>query len=299
MKLKLFLLRIIAFTLIPAASVFAQDDLNALLNESESPKKKEFATATFKGTRLINLHTVEVGGKRSLDFRISHRFGSINGGLNEAFGLDGGASIRLGLEYSYDGRLQFGVGRTNIDKTGDLFAKYRLLRQTTTRSMPISVTLFAGLYYTMLKDPNKALGGKDKYENDHNRLSYAYQIIIARKFSERFSFQLSPTMVHFNLVERLTDKNDMFALCAATRFKFTKRFALTAEYCWRATEWSRDTYYDSFALGFDIETGGHVFQVQFVNSLGVLENQFIPKTSTKWSNAGIRLGFNISRMFNL
>ena len=273
--------------------------MNALLNDSEAPAKKEFTTATFKGTRLINLHTVEVAGKRSLDFRISHRFGAINGGMNEAFGLDGGASIRLGLEYSYDGRLQFGVGRTNIDKTGDLFAKYRLLRQTTTNSMPLSVTLFAGMYYTMTKDPNKGIVGKEKFENDNNRLSYAYQIIIGRKFSERFSFQVAPTMVHFNLVEKLTDKNDMYAVCAATRFKFTKRFALTAEYCWRASQWSRDTYYDSFALGFDIETGGHVFQLQLVNSLGVLENQFIPKTNTKWSNAGIRLGFNISRMFNL
>ncbi len=280
-------------------TAFAQDDMEALMNATETPKKKEFTTATFKGTRLINLHTVEVAGKRSLDFRISHRFGAINGGLNEAFGLDGGASIRLGLEYSYDGRLQFGVGRTNIDKTGDLFAKYRLLRQTTNNSMPLSMTLFAGMYYTMAKDPNKAISGIDKYSNQNNRLSYAYQLIIGRKFSERFSFQVAPTMVHFNLVEKLTDSNDMYAVCAATRFKFTRRFALTAEYCWRATEWSRDTYYDSFAVGLDIETGGHVFQLQFVNSLGILENQFIPKTTTKWSNAGVRLGFNISRVFSL
>jgi hypothetical protein len=122
---------------------------------------------------------------------------------------------------------------------------------------------------------------------------------MARKFSERFSFQLSPTMGHFNLVEKLSDKNDMFALCAASRFKLTKRLAITAEYCYRLTDWSRTTYYDSFAIGFDIETGGHVFQLQLVNSLGLLENQFIPRTNTKWSDGGIRLGFNISRMFNL
>lgn len=280
-------------------TVSAQDDMNALLNENDAPKQKEFATATFKGTRLINLHTVEVCGKRGLDFRISHRFGALNGGAYNAFGIDGGASIRLGLEYSYDGRIQFGVGRTNVDKTGDVFAKYRLLRQTTTNSMPLSVTLFAGMYYTMFKDPNKAISGKDKYENRNNRLSYAYQLIIGRKFSESFSFQVAPTMIHFNLVEKLSDKNDMYAICAATRLKVTKRFAITAEYCWRATEWSRDTYYDSFAVGVDIETGGHVFQLQLVNSLGVLENQFIPKTTTKWTDAGIRLGFNISRVFNL
>ena len=242
---------------------------------------------------------MEVAGKRSLDFRVSHRFGAINDGANNAFGLDGGASIRLGLEYSYDGRLQFGVGRTNIDKTGDVFLKYRLLRQTTDNKMPLSVTLFAGMYYTMLKDPDKATTGKDKYANRNDWLSYAYQLIIGRKFSDRLSLQIAPTMVHFNLVDKITDKNDMYALCAATRFKITKRFAITAEYCWRATEWTRDKYYDSFALGVDIETGGHVFQLQVVNSLGVIENQFIPKTNTKWSNAGVRLGFNISRMFHL
>lgn len=299
MKLKLLRLLFIANLLTIASAVKAQDDMDALLNANEGPKKKEFVLATFKGTRLINLHTIEVAGKRSLDFRISHRFGAINGGMYNAYGIDGGASIRLGLEYSYDGRLQFGVGRTNVEKTGDLFAKYRLLRQTTNSSMPLSVTLFAGMYYTMLKDANKAVTGIDKYENRNNRLSYAYQLIIGRKFSERFSFQIAPTMVHYNLVEKLSDKNDMYAVCAATRFKFTKRFALTAEYCYRATEWSRDTYYDSFGIGVDVETGGHVFQLQLVNSLGVLENQFIPKTNTKWSNAGIRLGFNISRVFEL
>ena len=277
----------------------AQDDLSSLLNETAEKPKKEFTTATFKGTRLINLHTVEVAGKRSLDFRVSHRFGAINDGANNAFGLDGGASIRLGLEYSYDGRLQFGVGRTNIDKTGDVFAKYRLLRQTTDNKMPFSITLFAGMYYTMLKDPDKAATGKDKYADRNDRLSFAYQLIIGRKFSDRFSFQVAPTLVHFNLVDKISDKNDMYAVCAATRFKITKRFAITGEYCWRATEWTRDKYYDSFALGVDIETGGHVFQLQVVNSLGMIENQFIPKTNTKWSNAGIRLGFNISRMFHV
>ena len=107
--MRISVIKFCAFTLLLSGtfSLKAQDDMNALLNENEAPKKKEYTAATFKGTRLINLHTVEVAGKRSLDFRISHRFGAINGGLNEAFGLDGGASIRLGLEYSYDGRLQF------------------------------------------------------------------------------------------------------------------------------------------------------------------------------------------------
>ena len=127
----------------------AQDDLLSLVGEPDAPHN--FATATFKGTRLINFHTLEVPGKRTLDFRIAHRFGSFNSGWYDFFGLDGGASIRLGLEYSYDGRLAFGIGRTSTEKTFDGFVKYRLLRQGDKAKPWVSVTLFSGMYYTNLR----------------------------------------------------------------------------------------------------------------------------------------------------
>lgn len=284
--------------LLYSSGLFAQDDLLKMLEDS-APKKNELTTATFKGTRLINLHTIETAGKRTLDFRISHRFGDMNGGAYQFFGLDGGASIRLGLEYSYDGRLEFGLGRTSTQKMLDGFVKYRILRQTTNNSMPLSITYLGCMYYTLLKDPNKAITGIDLYDKTTNRMSYCNQIIIGRKFSERFSLQLAPTIIHYNIVLALSDKNDIYALAFAARYKFTRRAAFTAEYVWRLNNYTASKFYDSAGIGVDIETGGHIFQLHFVNSFGILENQFVPYTSTTWSNWGIRLGFNISRVFTI
>lgn len=282
-----------------SSRIMAQDDLSNLLNDLE-PKKREFVTATFKGTRLINFHTIETLGKRCLDFRISHHFGDLNGGPYQFFGMDGGASIRFALEYTYDGRLQGGLGRSSLEKTYDGFLKYRLIRQAIGKPIPISVTLVASMFYNTTKDPNIAQDGFDRYQYASNRMSYAYQIIIARKFSPSFSFQVAPVMVHFNLVDNIGDKNDMYALAFATRCKLTKRMAVTAEYAKRLTQFTTSqVYYDSAGLGLDIETGGHVFQVYVTNSLGQIENQFIPRTTSSWKNMGIKLGFNISRAFRI
>lgn len=269
------------------------DDLLKMLDEKP---KKEYTTATFKTTRLVNFHTTEVLGKRCLDFRISHRFGDINSGAYNAWGLDGGANIRLGLEYSHDGRLMFGVGRTSTNKIVDGFVKWKILRQTTSNSMPFSVTWFSGIYQTFER---VNIDGINKYQNPSDRLSYCHQLMISRKFNSRFSFQLTGALVHFNLVEKISDLNDCFVIGAVTRFKFAKRQAITLEYGYRINKYSRDSYYDSFGIGYDLETGGHVFQIHLTNSFGLTENQFLMYTNTSWSNWGVRLGFNISRVFSL
>lgn len=288
-----------------SCDAFAQD-LNSLMME-ENPKEKEFVFATFKGTRLVNMHTIETQGKRVLEYRISHRFGDINSGGANAFGLDGGASIRMGLEYCFDGRFNIGIGRTNIDKTVDGYAKYRLLRQTTDNKNPLSITLLAASYWITAKDPNQSINGYNKYDPATNRLSYCFQAMIARKFGDRLSLQLSPTMIHFNLVERAVDKNDMFALGFVGRVKITKRTAFTFEYTHRLTTnyaaqkdaAGNTLYYNPIAFGLDIETGGHVFQVHLANSQGMIESQFIPYTTSSLKSWGLRIGFNISRVFSL
>jgi hypothetical protein len=258
-----------------------------------------YTVATFKSTRLINQHTAEVLGKRTLDFRISHRFGPANSGGKEFYGLDGPASIRLGLEYSFDGRLMAGIGRTSLEKVFDGFLKYKLLRQKD-EGMPLTMTLFAGAYYTT---EDKSINGVDVYEKEINRLSYCYEIMFARKFSSRFSFQLAPWFVHYNQVDRSTDKNDVYGVSGLFRFKFTKRSAITAEYGYRINDYYVETegtkYYDTFSIGYELETGGHVFQIFFANSFGIVESQFYAHTNTKWDDGGIRLGFNISRVFKL
>jgi len=274
----------------------AQDLFDSLGVGSE----KEYVSATFKTTRLVNQQTSETLGKRTLDFRISHRFGPVNSGGINMWGLDGPANIRLGLEYSHDGRLMFGVGRSSYDKMFDSFLKYRLLRQTSGKGMPLSVTLFTGAYYTAAKDANAEANGYDKYQYQSDRMSYCFEILMARKFTPSFSLQVAPWLVHYNLVENMTDQNDAYGISTLFRLKFTKRSAVTFEYALPINEYSLENqYYNSMAIGYELETGGHVFQIHFTNSFGIVENQFFAHTDSKWNNMGVRLGFNISRVFTI
>ncbi len=294
MKKKLLL--IISVLLGLSTHSFAQNWLDSLDNSSNT---KTFTSATFKSTRLINVHTIETLGKRTLDFRISHRFANVNSGTYGAWGIDGPVDIRLDLEYSYDGRLMVGIGRTSSDKMLDGFLKYRLLRQTDDNKMPLSVTLFTGGYYTALIDPNKDVNGFDKYEFLTSRLSFTHQLLIAKKFSSKFSLEVNGWFVHYNLVDSFADKNDVYGVSGLARYKFTKRSAVTVEYSYRINKYTNQKFYDCMGIGYELETGGHVFSVHLINAFGLAEPQFLSHTNTKWDDAGIRLGFNVSRVFRL
>lgn len=271
------------------------------LDAASQPAGKDYTHATFKGTRLINFPTVETMGKSALDFRIQHRFGEFNSGAYNAFGLDGGACIRLSFDYGITDWLQVGIGRTSQDKLADVSFKARLLRQTTDNKIPITITWMSTLNYTFLKDPRLSVNGTDKYHYPLDRISYANSLVIGRKFSDRFSLEAHGFWVHYNIVDLISDKNDIFAAGISGRFKLTKRFAITFEYARHLNQYSSksvlDNYFDPLGIGFDLETGGHVFQVHFTNQFGMNEAQYIPYTTSNWFKGGIRLGFNISRVF--
>ncbi|HWZ22841.1 MAG TPA: DUF5777 family beta-barrel protein [Cytophagaceae bacterium] len=278
----------------------AQDDLMNLLDkETKDSAKTEYAYATFKGNRVINGQSVETIGKHTLSFIISHRFGPFNSGPHKFYGIDI-AYIRLGFEYGITDRLEVGVGRSNFNEMYDGYWKYKLLRQSKgARVMPVSVVLFSSTAATSAK----ATYSPDKFSY---RLYYTYQIIIARKFSESLSLQLSPTLVHRNLVDNSTNKNDVFAVGFSGRFKLTKRISLNAEYFYLLPH--QATYRqgtksvnctNALSVGVDIETGGHVFQIHCTNSIGMIEKSFIAENNGKWSKGAIMLGFNVTRPFNL
>src|SRR2546428_3998877 len=161
----------------------AQDDPMKTLEKSDSTQTKEFVTSTFKGTRIINFNSVETSGPRTLEFQIQHRFGPFNSGGYNFFGFDEGASIRFGFLYSYNGRLEFGLGRSSIDKQYDASVKYRLFRQTLDNKMPLSVTLLGYTYYTTVRDPNSTINGFNVYAETTSRFSYSAQAMLARKFT--------------------------------------------------------------------------------------------------------------------
>ncbi len=290
MKAKTFLL--LAFVLLLGIQTGAQD-LMDLLNE-EDPKKIEYTYATFKATRVINGQSVELPPKGALNFVISHHFGRINDGWYEFFGLDQ-ANIRFGFEYGITDWLAVGVGRTSVNKVYDGSLKLKFLRQSTGyRNMPVTMTYFGNVAITSLKwqDPERT-----NYFT--SRMEYVHQLLIARKFGQRVSVQLMPTYVHRNLVETIDDQNDVFAVGLGGRVKITNRLAVTGEYYYLLPGQTADDYTNSFSLGIDLETGGHVFQLYLTNSQGLLEEQFIAETTGKWGKGDIHIGFNINRTFQV
>lgn len=290
MNIRLFPLLLFLATF--ASPAFSQDDLlNMLGDEQESNVK---VTNAFKSTRVIASHSLEHVAGGVLDFRIMHRFGSINGGGYELFGLDQ-ATIRLGLDYGITDRLTVGFGRSTLYKELDGFLKYRLLWQSTGKhAMPVSVILVSGTTANMLKwsDP-------DRKNYFTSRLGYYHQIIIGRKFSDAFSLQISPMVVHRNLVKLKDDKHDIYAAEVGARLKLTRRLAITADYFYLLPDQLTSDITHPLSFGFDIETGGHVFQLHFTNAPAMTEKTFITETKGDWAKGDIHFGFNISRVFTL
>lgn len=274
--------------------VCGQEDLMNMLNQDAKPEIN-YTTATFKSTRILNGHSVERMPGGQLDVRFSHRFGRVNSGAYEFFGLDQ-ANVHFGFEYGITNWLMIGIGRGTYEKTFDGFTKFTIFRQSTgAKVMPVSVSAFSSIAVNSLKwtDPER----KNYFSS---RLSYTAQILIARKFNQRFSFQLTPSYVHRNLVETEIDPNDLWAVGAGGRMKLTKRISFNAEYYYvgNATTYMGQQVYNPLALGFDIETGGHVFQLILTNSVAMIEKGFIGETTGSWAKGDIHIGFNISRVFN-
>ena len=291
----------IAITVICSLSFssFAQDttDLMSQLEQEvmgDSRSVTNYTTATFKTTRLINGHTVENVGKGVMDVKISHRFGKLNAGGYELFGLDN-ATMRMGLDYGLTRYLMVGIGRSTFQKTFDAFFKLKILRQSTGKHrMPLTVSYVPTIALKTLKfeDPNR----KNYFTS---RLFYSHQLIIGRKFSEGTSLQIMPTYAHRNLVKLASESNDILAIGIGGRQKLSKRISFNAEYYYLHPDYKLAGTTNSLSVGFDIETGGHVFQLHFTNSQGMSERTFITETSGQLEKGDIYFGFNISRVFTI
>jgi hypothetical protein len=269
-------------------ALLAQDDL---LNELSGEEQSAYTLATFKGTRVVNGHSVETRPEGTLEFIISHRFGTLNSGAYNLWGLDV-STIRLGLEYGITDRLSAGIGRSSFDKTYDLYGKYKLLRQLE-QGFPITVTAFGSVLY------NSSLTRNFPELESSDALAYAAQILIARKFSSGFSLQLAPTLVHRNTVDQAIEENTLFALGIGGRARITRSVSLNAEYYPRLNEHPDNPNFDALGFGVEIETGGHVFQLIFTNTLGMMERRMVAQTSNDFFDGGIHFGFNITRTFQL
>ncbi|SEU03206.1 DUF5777 family beta-barrel protein [Hymenobacter actinosclerus] len=286
----------LSLLLAPAALAQTTDLLGQLDAQTTNPEKREVVAATFKATHIINSQSVETPGEGTLAFLIQHRFGTLNSGAYNFFGLDQ-AVLRLGFEYGLTDRLTIGLGRSSQEKTYDGSVKYRAIRQTTgARAMPVSVTLFASSAITTLKF-NRNPGAEDR--STASRVTYAYQALIARKFSPNLSVQLMPTLIHRNYVATPSEQNDVYALGGGLRQKITKRTALTADYYYLFPGNTASNFRNALGLGVDLETGGHIFQLHVTNSLGMTEKFFVPETTGKFFSGDLYFGFTVARNFTL
>lgn len=307
---------IFASLLLLSSAAFAQDDMLSLLDSVGGKKKSEKVMATFKGSRIILAQTTETVKKGTMDFNVAHNFGNIgiqsNGGVHTLFGLDNIADVRIGFDFGITNDLTIGIGRSKQKELIDGVVKYRVLTQTTNNRVPFSLAIYLDAAY----NPQQAstfYSGADPAsftQKTTQRLSYVSQLIIARKFNWRFSMELLPTFQHRNFVigninasNGAIETNSLLALGAGIRFKFTNRVAIIADYYYTLSKYRENNpatpFFPPLGIGFEIDTGGHIFHLTFTNCAGIIENNYITNTTDNWLKGGYKFGFNISRVFNL
>jgi len=288
---QLSFLFLLGFNVLTSALWAQENDLMDLI--SDEPVT-EYTDATFKTTYLVIGQSIKNPLNGTLIFNVQHRFGTINSGWYDFFGLDK-ANTRIGFQYGINDWLAVGIGRSSYQKTYDGWVKVKILRQSTgAKKMPVSLDYYGNMAVSSLKWEEP-----DRQNYFLSRLSYANQLLIARKFSPGISIQLMPTLIHYNLVETNEDNSDVFSIGAGGRFKVSKHISINVEYYYALSTPNKNQYVNPLSIGIDIETGGHVFQLYLSNAEGLIEEHFVGRTTGKWLDGDIHIGFNISRVFTI
>ena len=281
------------FALCIAGQTFAQDDLLNELEKSDGPKPKQVEMAAFKGLQICNMQSPKLNVKNEWYFVVSHRFGDVTEGINNFFGLDG-AVTKIGATYGVANWWTLEASRqTDINKTYELGSKLKFANQEVD-GFPVTIVA----YNTV--NINSALK-KELYPNlqFNDRLAYTSQLLISRKINESLSFELNGIYVHKNLFEPLEEKKDEMIVAAGGRCKLTKRLSINMEYGARTNPVKDTPYYNPLAVGLDIETGGHVFQLLFSNNQNMNDVAYFTNAPGHWTDntKGIFFGFNMYRVF--
>ncbi len=282
---------VLAFFLISRIAI-SQSSLEDIVGSSQESRP---ISSTFSSTRIINGHSVEMIPEGVGELRISHRFGTIEEGFYDIFGLDN-AQIRLGFDYGVGKNIMIGFGRSSFNKTYDIFSKLILLKQTTDNSTPLSLQyLFASSVETL------RYGNKIPFMQ---RFSQVNQFLVAKKIG-KLSLQVSPTLIFHEFYDY--QKNIFSSIGISGRYLISQRVAINFEYFSRVKHqddqsMAYNTIFkennNSLSLGVDIEAGGHVFQFHFTNSTPLHEKGFIFQTDKSWGDSEISFGFNILREFS-
>ncbi|MEX0314873.1 MAG: DUF5777 family beta-barrel protein [Allomuricauda sp.] len=261
-----------------------------LLEEIDLETSENFETAAFKGLKVVNFESTKMVSEKELYFVVSHRFGSIKTGIEDFFGLDQ-AVTRLNLIYGITDGINVSISRSSFQKTYEGALKLRLIRQKK-ESFPLTIVWHNSAQINTSLDEDNLPGLEFKH-----KLGYATQLLVSRKVNEKLSLQLAPTFFHNNLVSVTEQDNSQYALGIGGRHKLTKRWSINVDYGIHLNRAATSPFSNPLSVGFDLETGGHVFQLHFTNAQPMNINNFLGQATGDWSEGDIFFGFNISRVF--
>ncbi len=264
---------------------------NDLLEDIDSESRDtSYVIAAFKGLKVVNFESTKLVYKNEFTLVVSHRFGSIENGFDTFFGLDN-AVTRLNFIYGITDAFNIGVSRSSFLKVYDMTVKYRLKRQEK-NGFPFTIVGFNALLINTALDKQNL-----PFLEFKHRLGYTAQFLISRKINTDFSLELAPTFFHDNYVAIDEQKNSQYALGFGGRYKLGKRWSINADYGWHLNRANNSPYKNPLSIGFDLETGGHVFQMHFSNAQAMNTNGFLGQAEGNWSDGNIYFGFNLSRTF--
>lgn len=275
---------ILLLLLLPLAS-FSQEDL---LKGIDTISGKEKVSAAFKGLKIVNLESTKLAAKGDLYFIVAHRFGSVKDGFEGFFGLDN-ANTQLKFVYGLTDWLTISGARSEL--AYDFSTKYTLINQKTD-GFPVSIAGFSSL--AINNTLKESLYPKLTFDD---RFTYVQQLLISRKYSEKLSLQLAPTLFHENFVDNAEQDNTQYAIGIGGRYKLSKRWSLNIDYAAHLNRASNSVYKNPLSIGFDLDTGGHVFQMHFTSSQGIHEAGYLGQTTGDWTKGDVFFGFNLLRVF--
>lgn len=275
--------------------------------------QRERVARTFKDTRVVNVHSIETLPKGKLDVRISHRFGDLfgdNGGWPTFYGLEVAEDVAIGAEYGFTDNFNVGIyrakgagstpaGQAGLRQNLNGVFKLRAMHQEQ-EGNPFSITLVGT---ATMSTATKIEGNNDlirSFPKFAHRMAFNGNIIVARKFGDAFSLQVIPGVTHRNLVP-FEGENTILSIGGAARYQVSRVLALVADATmpFSNTINSDNGYSMPVGVGLEWDTGGHVFQLNFTNATGLFETDYIPYTTSSWGEGEFRIGFTISRWFNL
>jgi hypothetical protein len=296
LSLRLAMLCIMSMGMLGINGVMAQDDSAAAV---PAAKKNPFVKNTFVGNLILENQTVMVPIKGTFEFMLQHKFGTVNNGFEDFFGMFAPSNIRLGLNYVPVDKLQLGVGLTKNNYLLDFNAKYAIVKQAKTGGWPVSITAFGNMAIDCRSASN--------FVSNADRISYFTQLIVARKMSDKLSLQVSPSATYFNNVEGYVDadgkiqpkmNNLHFAVAFMGRYRITNSMAILANYDQPLTQHPTNNPHPNISAGIEVNTSSHDFQVIFGNYYYIVPqyNNFFNQND--YTKGQFSIGFNISRLWN-